>query len=48
MEPVELQQRMAIEKVGRSVPLSRSPSMEQTSRLARDEFVSKLSQLFYG
>ena len=36
MEPVGQQRRMAKEKVGRSVPLSRFSSMLQTSRLARD------------
>ena len=34
MEPVGQQRRMAREKAGRSVPLSRFPSMLQTSRLA--------------
>ena len=36
MEPVGLQQRKAMEKAGRSVPLSRFPFMLQTSRLAGD------------
>ena len=36
MEPVGWQRRMAMERVGRSVPLSRFPFMVQTSRLAKD------------
>ena len=42
MEPVELQRRKAIEKVGRSVPLSRFPFMLQTSRLALPGALTKV------